>query len=37
MIKSFPAFVVLNVPFGGPLFFLYLELFPTFAPTWVLT
>lgn len=31
-----PAFTVFNMPFGGPLFFIYLQLFPNFTPTWLL-
>ncbi len=37
LVKAVPAFTLLNVPFGGPLFFVYLQLFPNFTPTWILT
>ena len=36
-IKAIPAFMVLFAPGGGPLFLLYLKLFPNFTPTWILT
>jgi hypothetical protein len=37
MIKVIPVAVILNVPGGGPLFFVYMHYFPNFTPTWVIT
>lgn len=36
MIKFGPAFAVFNVPFGFPLFYLYLTLFPQLIPSWMM-
>ncbi len=36
-IKTIPVFIILNIPFGGPLFFAYMKFFPNFTPTWVIT
>lgn len=37
MLKAIPSFTILNVPLGGPLFFIYLQVLPNFTPTWILT
>lgn len=35
--KMLPMLVIWALPMSAPLYFVYLELFPTYVPTWVLT